>query len=289
MGAGNVRDDPGVSRQPGARVPGHTRCSWGVIALLVFVAVLGEGCTSQSKAPVVNRSRNGTGPAPVYTRSGTSRPLVEERRPTVHVVRPGDTLQGIAFRYRVDSRDLARWNRIENPDLIMVGQRLTLTGSGARATSTATRGPMAEPKKTQPNPAARPPDPAPRTATSGNLAWRWPASGKVVAGDSPLGGESLRILGQRGDPVIAAADGEVVYSGSGLRGYGKLIIVKHNESFLSAYAHNDTILVSEGARVSVGERIAEMGSSEAERVMLHFEIRQDGKAVDPRRFLPTRR
>lgn len=288
MGAGNERDDPGLNRPRAAPQPGRRRYAFRAIALVVSVAALGEGCTSQSKAPVENRSRNGTGPAPVYTRSDASRPLVEERRPAVHVVRPGDTLQGIAFRYRVDPRDLARWNRIENPDLIVVGQRLKLSGMRAGPKSPATPVPKAE-ETSRPRPAARSAAAAPPTAASGELAWRWPASGKVVVGDSPLGGESLRILGKRGDPVIAAADGEVVYSGSGLRGYGKLIIVKHNESFLSAYAHNDTILVSEGARVSVGDRIAEMGSSEAERVMLHFEIRQDGKAVDPRRFLPARR
>jgi len=125
-----------------------------------------------------------------------------------------------------------------------------------------------------------------RAATSSRLSWTWPAKGSVRPAVSALGTKGIEILGRRGQTVKSAAGGQVVYSGSGLRGYGRLIIVKHNEQFLSAYAHNERLLVTEGATVKSGESIAEMGDSEAKTVMLHFEIRRDGKAVEPLKFLP---
>jgi lipoprotein NlpD len=120
------------------------------------------------------------------------------------------------------------------------------------------------------------------------ISWAWPATGDVRPASSALGSKGIEIFGQRGQPVTAAAGGKVVYSGSGLRGYGRLIIVKHSEEFLSAYAHNERLLVAEGTTVKPGEQIAEMGDSEAKRVMLHFEIRRDGKAVEPLKLLPRR-
>ena len=120
------------------------------------------------------------------------------------------------------------------------------------------------------------------------VAWAWPASGSVLAGFDEGRSKGLAIGGKAGDPVLAAADGRVVYAGSGLRGYGNLVIVKHNATFLSAYAHNQALLVKEDQVVRRGQRIAEMGSSDAERVQLHFEIRRQGKPVDPARLLPPR-
>ena len=124
--------------------------------------------------------------------------------------------------------------------------------------------------------------------TSGGIAWRWPATGTAKNTVAATGAVGLDITGKRGQPVAAAADGQVVYSGNGLRGYGQLVIIKHNEVFLSAYAHNDKLLVVEGAKVKAGQQIAAMGDSEADVVALHFEIRQGGKAVAPRQFLPAR-
>jgi lipoprotein NlpD len=128
------------------------------------------------------------------------------------------------------------------------------------------------------------------SAVSGDVAWRWPADGQVVGGY--VAGDQMRqgidIAGQSGAPVRAAADGTVVYSGNGLIGYGELIIVKHNASFLSAYGHNRKRLVGEGDRVKAGQQIAEMGRTGADRDMLHFEIRYNGKPVDPLRYLPQR-
>ena len=120
------------------------------------------------------------------------------------------------------------------------------------------------------------------------LAWIWPASGKTVGTFSESGSKGVDIAGKAGDPVIAAADGRVVYSGTGLRGYGKLVILKHNNTYLSAYAHNQNILVKEGQSVSKGQKIAEMGNTDADQVKLHFEVRRQGKPVDPLKYLPAR-
>ena len=120
------------------------------------------------------------------------------------------------------------------------------------------------------------------------MLFSWPAAGSVQSTFDESKNKGLDIAGKAGDPVLAAADGKVVYAGSGLRGYGNLVILKHNSTFLSAYAHNQTLLVKEDQVVKRGQRIAEMGSTDAERVQLHFEIRRDGKPVDPARYLPSR-
>ena len=132
-------------------------------------------------------------------------------------------------------------------------------------------------------------DARPETAASDDIVWSWPAAGKVIATFSEGGSKGIDIAGKAGDPVIAAGEGKVVYSGTALRGYGELVIIKHNATYLSAYAHNQRILVEEGQTVSKGQKIAEMGSTDAERVKLHFEIRkQHGKPVDPLKYLPQR-
>ena len=120
------------------------------------------------------------------------------------------------------------------------------------------------------------------------MAWIWPASGKTVGTYGESGNKGVDIAGKTGDPVLAAADGKVVYSGTGLRGYGKLVILKHNATYLSAYAHNQTILVKEGQSVTKGQKIAEMGNSDTDQVKLHFEVRRQGKPVDPLKYLPPR-
>ncbi|MDE2585701.1 MAG: peptidoglycan DD-metalloendopeptidase family protein [Betaproteobacteria bacterium] len=136
--------------------------------------------------------------------------------------------------------------------------------------------------KVEPKPAE------PAAAAVGDVAWAWPSGGKVLAGFSEGTNKGLDITGKMGDPVLAAGDGKVVYSGSGLRGYGKLVIIKHDATFLSAYAHNNNILVKEGQSVSRGQKIAEMGNSDTDQVKLHFEIRRQGKPVDPLQYLPKR-
>lgn len=133
-------------------------------------------------------------------------------------------------------------------------------------------------------PAAKPIE----TTVVGDITWSWPASGKMISGFADSGSKGIDISGKTGDAVTAAADGKVVYSGSGLRGYGQLVIVKHSDAYLTAYAHNNRILVKEGQTVTRGQKIAEMGNSDADQVKLHFEVRRQGKPVDPLKYLPGR-
>lgn len=198
----------------------------------------------------------------------------------VHVVRPGETLYAIAFRYGLDHRELARLNNLGDGSLIYPGQEIRLGGAAA---STATPPPARGGSARAPAPPAGPV----RPLASG---WQWPTAGAVVSryGQSPQTQSGIQIGGLRGQPVVAAADGEVVYSGRGLIGYGALLIIKHDATWLSAYGHNDSLLVEEGARVRAGQRIATMGEGPGRRPLLHFEIRRNGDPVDPLVQLPPR-
>ena len=211
------------------------------------------------------------------------------RLPTVHVVRRGDTLYAIAWRYGMDYRTLARRNRIGPPYVIHPGQRLALHGTpkpragAAPDRRPASRDPAPAPKAAAPSPRPKPAAPA-RPAASVR-GWSWPAKGPLLGRFGKGGGAGIDIGGRRGQPVVAARDGRVVYNGSGLVGYGHLVILKHSRRLLTAYAHNDRTLVKEGQAVRAGQKIAEMGSTGADRVKLHFEVRQDGKPVNPLRYL----
>lgn len=239
-----------------------------------------------------------------------------------HRVVRGDTLFSIAWRYGLDYRKLAQSNRISAPYTIYPGQviRLSISQSGSATVSRPTsRTAVAVPQRpvrtttppSQPNTSTLPPRqvPAPTTATNraenraptapppkstalvmGAPQWQWPTQGRLLSsfqGSTGLN-KGIDIAGILGQPVIAAASGQVVYSGTGLRGYGKLLIIKHNETFLSAYAHNHHLLVKEGDFVKAGQKIADMGSSGTDRVKLHFEIRREGTPVDPMKYLPKR-
>lgn len=229
-------------------------------------------------------------------------------KPGYFSVRPGDTLIRIALENGQNWRDIARWNNLSDPNRLEVGQVLRVLPPGSSAITLVTPPPSAPvppgpavpagsgsipAASAAPGPAAAPapaPAAAPAASSTGEdePAWIWPASGPVLAPFDDARNKGLAIGGKAGDPVLAAADGRVVYAGAGLRGYGNLVIVKHNASYLSAYAHNQTLLVKEDQPVRKGQRIAEMGSSDAERVQLHFEIRRMGKPVDPGRLLPAR-
>ena len=206
------------------------------------------------------------------------------------VVQRGQNLYRIATENGITALDLSLWNDIPPPYTIHPGQRLRLYpgGQGRVATRPATP-PKRPASPTTSSPRAPAPTPVVVPATS-KLAWRWPADGNVVG--SYAGGDPTRqgidIAGKGGQPVRAAADGVVVYSGSGLVGYGELVIVKHDDQWLSAYGHNRARLVNEGQLVKGGQQIAEMGRSGASRDMLHFEIRYNGKPVDPQQYLPGR-
>lgn len=224
-------------------------------------------------------------------------------------VRRGDSLYAIAFNYGLDWRDVARWNGIEAPYVIHPDQLLRLTAP-ARSTVVTTRavgpGPSVSERDAAPQSAAARTETAAVKATKPELkkpavtgtavtaedptGWKWPVEGRLLssfkAGDPSRNG--IEIAGEEGRPIVATASGEVVYSGNGLIGYGELIIIKHSERMLSAYAHNRERLVVEGQKVSAGERIAHMGRDERNRAMLHFEIRRNGTPQDPLRYLPRK-
>jgi lipoprotein NlpD len=204
-----------------------------------------------------------------------------------HIVGTGETLHSVARRYNMDAATLARINHLTLTFKLYRGQRLLLRESG---------GPPMYHRPVRPySPAYRyssPVTPAypysdePQEASY--LHWQWPTEGSMFHPDTEKGKQGVDILGREGQPIRAAAAGEVVYCGEGLRGYGKLVIIKHDNIYLSAYAHNRRVLVAEGARVAAGQQIAEMGSTGTQRVKLHFEIRRNGKPVPPLRFLPRR-
>lgn len=192
--------------------------------------------------------------------------------PAFYRVRPGDNLFRIALDHGLDYRQLAAWNGLTDPGQLRVGELLRLTPPSKPVS--------ARPASAEPAVVPAPPDEAP-------ARWTWPARGQVVTrfGATPAA-NGLDIAGPRGSRVLAAADGRVAYVGAGLRGYGKLIIIKHSRFLLTAYGHNDRVLVAEGQEVKLGQTIAEMGDSDADRVKLHFEIREYGKPVDPMEYLP---
>jgi lipoprotein NlpD len=264
-----------------------------------------EGCSYGGVAPVESATR-----APVSKPSPRS-----QARRDVYTVRRGDTLYSIAWHYGFDFRQLAAWNAIREPYTIYPGQQLRLTrpprtaSTGAAQSAPSARGstaktPLPAPQKpsnsaprssgttSRTKPASSPGSlkkGANRAAKEGSVPvkrWQWPAKGKVITTFSASGRKGINIAGRFGQAIVAASDGRVVYSGSGLIGYGQLIIVKHNKRYLSAYAHNNKILVKEGDAVKGGQRIAEMGRSGSNRALLHFEIRRDGKPIDPLRYLP---
>ena len=291
--------------------------SIGTACLLGAIVLLAAGCSSRSlnNAPVEER---GTGAARTTSTNGTATtlpPAVDPRllpgyenagKPGYYTVKPGDTLIRIGLDTGQNFRDIVRWNTLENPNLIEVGQvlrvvpqvsdvagvvsRPVITGSANTITAAPVRpasAPAGSPVVVATAPVSTPPAPA-TSAGEDDIAWIWPAQGSLIAGFDEAKNKGFDIAGKAGDPVIASADGRVVYSGAGLRGYGNLIILKHNNTFLTAYAHNQTLLVKEDQSVKKGQKIAEMGNSDADRVKLHFEIRRQGKPVDPARYLPPK-
>ena len=265
---------------------------WRLLFHVAIVSLL-SGCGSSAvKAPVEGRTNYAS------------------RSPTYHTVKKGDTLYAIAWQHGLDYREVASWNRIRAPYLIYPGERLRVKRPPAYKASKTRPGKPGQPVRSSAKSgsaggsrfgsgAARTPPPPqvartesrpvikksePRAAKAVN--WTWPAEGKVVRRFAKEGNRGVDIAGKLGQPVYAAGDGRVVYSGSGLVGYGKLIIVKHNKEYLSAYAYNDKLLVQEGDTVAGGQRIADMGRTGANQVKLHFEIRRNGKPVDPLRYLP---
>jgi lipoprotein NlpD len=288
----------------------------------VLGTAVATGCSVRTGAPVVDRTRDAkAAPAkPAAAVKSAQRPA--DARPAFHTVRKGDTLYSIALDYGLDYRELAQWNGVTAASVISVGQQLRLSPPLAAAAAAAPlqAAPVVQARpldatplaggdgsiKTQPK-AVRAPysdqtyaqmaslkpglppavEPPPGQGGEETVAWAWPASGKVIRafGDG-ANQRGISIAGKLGQPVHASASGRVIFSGTGIRGFGKLIVIKHNSTFLSVYAHNNNLLVKEGQNVTKGQKIAEMGATDADQVRLHFEIRRFGKPVDPMTLLP---
>ncbi|WP_119157002.1 peptidoglycan DD-metalloendopeptidase family protein [Caldimonas tepidiphila] len=298
------------------------------LGVCVLAACVLAGCASPShRAPVEDRATAvrrapGTGVAAARpTDPAVPLPGAENAgKPGYYTVKPGDTLIRIGLDSGQNWRDIVRWNGLENPNVIEVGQVLrvvppnvdpmvasvrpvsptrvesrpldTRPGAvpGAAGVPVAASAPVPVAASAPAIAGSAPSAPAPVGVVKGDddIAWAWPAAGSVISGFDEARNKGLGIAGKAGDAVLAAADGRVVYAGSGLRGYGNLVIVKHNNTYLTAYAHNQTLLVKEDQTVRRGQKIAEMGATDADRVKLHFEIRRQGKPVDPAKFLPPR-
>lgn len=275
------------------------RSAWRGAAVLTVLAALlvTAGCST----------RRVSGPAPVEDR-GMARPAdtvvlpgaENAGKPGYYTVKPGDTLFRIALDNGQNWRDIQAWNSLTNPNTIEVGRVLRVqplapvphSAPAVASTPVSPAGVVSRPL-TDTAPAATPvpapaPPPAPASAGADELNFIWPAQGTVVSAFDETTNKGVSIAGKIGDAVVAAADGRVVYAGAGLRGYGNLIILKHNNTYLTAYAHNQALLVREDQAVRQGQKIAEMGSSDADRVKLHFEVRRLGKPVDPIGYLPKR-
>ena len=304
---------------------------------LVMIVLL-NACSSRNSAPIYDRSANR------HQRVAESSSRI--KKPSYYVVRPGDTLYAIAWRYGMDHKTLAKWNGIGPPYTIYVDQRLRLnkprqitqsaakpgndhsskkhsSGTNRTANNSPAKKPNTQPAQTeQPQtkrvavssdakqnpvksntgsqknstrviasqPAKKSP-PKPKPVSTGTIQWQWPVQGRIIKSFSAAdkSAKGIDIAAKRGQQVRAAAAGEVVYSGEGLIGYGQLIIIKHDDSYLSAYGHNDLRLVTEGDRVVAGQHIANVGSSGSDTPKLHFEIRRQGKPVNPMNYLPGSR
>ncbi|MGV0961357.1 MAG: peptidoglycan DD-metalloendopeptidase family protein [Limnohabitans sp.] len=261
----------------------------------VLIAVL-AGCSSSPRVlpPVEDRMASGRASKGAMTATSDAVKVLpgaeNAGKPGYYTVQRGDTLMRIGLDHGQAWRDLVRWNSLSNPDVIEVGQVLRVAPPGAAVDSPGvvvrpvTLGGDSSVAVTP----AKPAGPQSASASDDGLGFIWPSTGSLIGGFDESKNKGVDIAGKAGDAVVASADGQVVYAGAGLRGYGNLIILKHNNTFLTAYAHNQKLLVKEDQKVSKGDKIAEMGSTDADRVKLHFEVRRQGKPVDPAKFLPAR-
>jgi len=277
--------------------------------LWLFICLLISSCSSNSVAPVSSRNSDQTKQTKgakqtksITSNSGVTSTESDNKKSSYHIVVSGDTLYSISWNYNLDYKAVARWNAIKVPYVIYPGQSLRLIAhtrkeeakkkavvkktvppdkkdkgkkTVVKKPETVKKGTKrGEPEKMEPVKSAR------------KINWQWPTTGKLVKSSSPISKKGLDITGKKGQLIKASASGNVVYSGSGLLGYGRLIIIKHNETYLSAYAHNSVLMVKEGDSVSSGQQIARMGQDGNGQVLLHFEIRKNGNPVDPATYLP---
>jgi lipoprotein NlpD len=260
----------------------------GFAGCAAALALTGCGSTSLNHAPVEDRGVAGSTATSVTPAVKPPPGFENAGKPGYYTVKPGDTLIRIGLENGQNQKDIARWNTLENPNKIEVGQVLRVVPpavEGAAVTKPVTSGAVVV-APIAPNGTVPPAKTA--SGSDDDLGWIWPGKGAVIAEFDETKNKGVDIAGSAGDAVLAAADGKVVYAGAGLRGYGNLIILKHNNTYLTAYAHNQGLLVKEDQSVKKGQKIAEMGSSDADRVKLHFEVRRQGKPVDPLKYLPAR-
>ena len=253
----------------------------------------GTAATKNAATAGSTAKNAGIGPGVSAQNAGNARPMgiENEGKPGYYTVKQGDTLIRIGLDNGQNWRDVARWNQLDRPSQIEVGQVLRVVPPTSSASvAVATPVPMqASGPAAITSPVITPPAVTPAKSAGDDLNWMWPTtSNTLLAGFDESKNKGLDLGGKVGDSVFATADGKVVYAGSGLRGYGNLVILKHNDTFLSAYAHNQILLVKEDQTVTRGQKIAEMGQSDSDKVKLHFEIRKQGKPVDPSQYLPKR-
>jgi lipoprotein NlpD len=268
------------------------------LAVVSTVVLHLSGCSSPmpSRAPVEDRSTGTQGSMVTPSKPSTETPALppidskplpnsinsqHAGKPGYYTVKPGDTIMQVGRVTGQNWRDIVKWNNLDNPNQVETGQVLRVAPPEGSVVT-----PVKPPVVATPVVPVTP-TPAP-VAPDEDIAWMWPSSGSLISGYDEVKSKGLKIAGKAGDPVYASADGRVVYAGSAVRGYGNLVILKHNETYLTAYAHNQTLLVKEDQTVRKGQRIADMGSTDSERVMLHFEVRRNGKPVDPAKYLPGR-
>jgi lipoprotein NlpD len=295
-------------------------------ALLIAMSVVAGCSQTPNRAPIEDRSPTPratvAAASPAQSAASAAEPAkaavvdANSGKPGFYTVKPGDTLIRIGLDNGQNWKDLMRWNNLGNPNLIEVGQVIRIVppgvdpatatsrpvttarvetrsldakpGSAIAAASAAASAPATSASAASPPPSpSREAAPPPRDGDD-DINWAWPAATPVSTPFDDARNKGLVFRGKAGDPVYAAADGRVVYAGSGLRGYGNLVILKHNTTYLTAYAHNQTLLVKDDQQVKRGQKIAEMGSTDADGVQLHFEIRKQGKPIDPARLLPAR-
>ena len=278
--------------------------------MLLAGALVLAGCGSKSLNPAPVEDRNtglakpGAAVAPVTAASDAAPPVKlppgaeNAGKPGYYTVKPGDTLIRIGLDNGQNFKDIARWNNLDKPNQLEVGQVLRVVPPVGAAVAKPVTTPSVTGTAVASAPGTAASAAAPATAavaakpaaaaSEDDIAWIWPATGGIIGAFDGSKNLGIDIDGKAGDPVLASADGTVVYVGAAVRAYGNLIILKHNNSYVTAYAHNQTLLVKEDQAVRKGQKIAEMGNSDADRVKLHFELRRLGKAVDPVKFLPPK-
>lgn len=257
---------------------GRSPTRFSRVAVAVVATALMAGCASR------------TGQAPVTDMSSGSAPAVASGGGGTYTVRPGDTLYKISQANGVSVAELVRLNSISDPSQLRVGQVLSLGGaSGASVATSVSESPAtATPVATAARPAASTePASVAKASDASLIAWGWPASGKIIQSFN-ANTKGIDIEGKAGDPVVAAADGKVMYSGNGVRGLGNLILLGHSNGFITAYAHNQSLAVKTGQQVKKGDRIAAIGQTDTTSPRLHFEIRRRGTPVNPMSYLPAR-